>query len=253
MKKLCQETHLYYMRKVIATLRNPVFLFMGIITPLMYLFLFYPLLKNFLSQQEGPDSAIALFVPGMLVMISIFGGLFSGFSLIDELRSGIIERFQVTPTHRFALLGGPLLLNVTTCLIQSLLFLLFALPFGLTLHFPGLFLFLLLISLLSILFSSFSFAVALLCKEEDRFAPLVQGVNLPIMLLSGIFLPISLAPSWLQFLAHCNPIYYVVEAGRLLVRGQLVDPTVGLAFLVLLPVTALSIWWSIRVIRQIAT
>ena len=38
-------------------------------------------------------------------------------------------------------------------------------------------------------------------KSEDAFAPVVNAIALPLLLLSGILLPMALAPDWLQFLS----------------------------------------------------
>ena len=79
----------------------------------MYLLLFAPLLKPALALGVRSDAeAYRIFVPGLLVLLAIFGGLFQGFGLIAELRAGIIERSRVTPVSRLALLLGRSLRDV---------------------------------------------------------------------------------------------------------------------------------------------
>lgn len=114
---------IYYLlkRKLVETKRNPVFIFMNIVYPFFYLLFYSPLLKN-LSPNVSKSDVINSFVPGMLVMIACFGGLFSGYSIIDELRSGIIERFRVTPTARFAILAGPVFRDIITTICQMIFF-----------------------------------------------------------------------------------------------------------------------------------
>ena len=95
-------------RCIQACLRNPVYLFMGIGIPLIYLALFTPLLGTLVARGGlDADNILTLFVPGMLPIIAFSTGLFTGFGTIDELRSGIIERLRVTPASRFAILSGP--------------------------------------------------------------------------------------------------------------------------------------------------
>jgi len=50
--------------------------------------------------------------------VSVASGV--GFSLIAELRFGVVERFRVTPVSRLALLLGRSLRDILTLLIQSL-------------------------------------------------------------------------------------------------------------------------------------
>jgi hypothetical protein len=74
----------------------------------------------------------------------------------------------------------------------------------------------------------------------------VTGVQLPLTLLSGILLPLSLGPSWLRVLGHLNPMYYAVQASRSLAAGSVVTGSVGIGFLVTGAVAALALWWGTR-------
>ena len=49
--------------------------------------------------------------------------------------------------------------------------------------------------MLAIGISAASYAMGLILKDEDAFAPFIQGVSLPLLLLSGVLLPMSLAPA----------------------------------------------------------
>ena len=71
--------------------------------------------------------AYEIFVPGLLVLLAIFGGLFQGFGLIAELRAGVIERSRVTPVSRLALLLGRSLRDVVSLIAQAVIITLLAL------------------------------------------------------------------------------------------------------------------------------
>jgi ABC-2 type transport system permease protein len=238
---------LYYVRKVKESLRNPGFLFMAVGTPLMYLLLFAPLLKH-LTGMPGftGGNVLNVFLPGVEVVIAVYGGLYVGFGLVDEIRQGIIERFRVTPTSRLALLLGSVLRDVSAVLAQTLLITVLAIPFGLEVHWGGLAVIMALLAIISALFAAFSYALALRMKSEDAIAPIIQGISLPIMLLAGFLLPMEMAPHWLQVAALFNPVYYAVEASRALMAGHMNAPVVLQAFAVLLPVTSLVFLWAIR-------
>lgn len=249
--KFFNDIRLYYWRELLATMRNPVFIFFGLSVPILYLLLFSPLLKNFAGTSGFPsENVLDTFVPGMLVMVAFFGGLFSGFSIIDDIRGGVIERFRVTPSSRFAILAGPVLRDVTTTLVQTTIFILLALAFGFRGNFFGLVLLKLLLIMVVATTSAFSNCIGLITKSEDRLAPIVHGVNLPILLLSGVLLPMAFAPKWLLNIAHFNPLYYVVEASRLLAAGKILTATVAYAFLVMVPVTLFVLGWATRSFRK---
>jgi ABC-2 type transport system permease protein len=90
-------------------------------------------------------------------------------------------------------------------------------------------------------------------KSEDRYAPIVHGLNLPILLLSGTLLPISLAPTWMKIIAHFNPVYYVVEASRALAVGNITSINVLYAFAILVPFAIGTMYWATTVFRKVAT
>ena len=98
--------------------------------PLLYLALFGPLLEP-LAGTFGADNAYALFVPGLLVQLGLFGALFAGFGLVAEWRAGVIEAERVTPASRTALLFGRVLLNAVQLLVQAIVLVLLGFAFGL--------------------------------------------------------------------------------------------------------------------------
>jgi ABC-2 type transport system permease protein len=70
------------------------------------------------------------------------------------------------------------------------------------------------------------------------------------MLLAGVLLPLSMGPAWLITIAHFNPMYYAVEAARVLGSGVIVSVKVLQGFLVMAPLTVLVLWWATRVYRK---
>ena len=62
--------------------------------------------------------------------------------------------------------------------------------------------------------SPLSYTLALILGSEDALAPTINAIALPLLLLSGVMLPMSLAPGWLQTLATLNPLYHAVAATR---------------------------------------
>lgn len=249
-----REIGLLTMRCIRAALRNPVFLFMGVGTPIIYLALFAPLLRTLVSQGAlETGNVLSLFVPGMLPIIAFSTGLFTGFGMIDEVRSGVLERFRVTPARRFSILSGPVLFDTCAALFQSLLFVLIAIPFGFRANFLGMLVLFFLLALLTMTMSSFGTALGVIVKSEDKYAPIVHGINLPILLLSGTLLPMSLAPTWLNVIAHFNPIFYTVEASRALAVGDFRSSSILYALVILCGFTLLTMSWATRVFKRAVT
>jgi ABC-2 type transport system permease protein len=219
------------------SLRNPTWLVISLMQPVLYIVLFGPLLEP-LSGQLGGGNAYSIFVPGILVQLGMFGALFVGFGLIAEWRAGVIESQRVTPASRTALLLGRVLRDVLVLLVQGTLLVLVSVPFGLRAPVLGVVLTLLVVALLGAALAAVSYALALTLKSEDAFAPLLNAVMFPVLLLSGILLPMSLAPGWLQAVSDVNPFKHVVEAAREFFVGGYGTSTAwwGVAMTVLLAV-----------------
>ncbi len=247
--KMLREIRLLFWRKMLETLRQPVWLISGLTTPLLYLALFAPLLDG-MKQMLGSGNVLDLFVPGILVLMAFGAGMGSGWIVIWELQSGVIERLRVTPASRFSLLMGSVLKDVVMFIVPALLVVLIAAPFGFHLHWAGLAVLFLLLALLTAVISAASGSLGLILKQIGSLAAVVTGLQLPLTLLAGVLLPLSLGPKWLQAIAHFNPMYYVVEASRVLAAGTLLDGKVLEAYLVMVPLTALVLWWATRVYRK---
>ncbi len=121
-----------------------------------------------------------------------------------------------------------------------------ALPFGLRASCERHRLVGVIICLLALGISAASYAMGLILKDEDGFAPFIQGVSLPLLLLSGVLLPMSLAPAWLRHTSQVNPLTYVVDATRALFRGDFGDRHVWIGALVTVALGALLGWWGTR-------
>src|ERR1700757_1999909 len=99
------DTWFIFRRQVRLVLRNPAFLTIGLLQPILYLVLFGPLLANLpagslSSGSGGTAHAYRFFVPGLLIQLALFGSTFVGFAIISDWRSGVIERYRVTPVNR---------------------------------------------------------------------------------------------------------------------------------------------------------
>lgn len=242
---LLRETNLVFQRQLSLLARNPVWLLIGIFQPVMYLLLFAPLLQKAIGVSDSAD-AYKLFVPGLLVLLALFGGLFQGFGLLTELRAGILERSRVTPVSRYALLLGRSLRDVCIMLFQAVVITVVAIPLGLRVSLGGILLAYLLLSLIVLMTSAASYAVALTVRSEAALAPLMNTVSQPVLLLSGILLPLTLAPAWLRGLSDANPFSWSVSGIRALFADDLGDSVIWKSIAIVGALTLLSMTWAAR-------
>ncbi len=240
------------MRNLKKRLRQPLWFMLGMMQPVLYLLLYMPLLKNLGNTQALPLGQIAqIFVPGMLVIMGV-SCLFVGFGFIPEIREGYITRLLVTPISRFSLLLAYVLEQSFALLMQTILLIIIAFFLGLKVSILGILLTLVLIILIGVTMTSLSLVISISTKSEDGLASMVNTLYLPIMLLSGIMLPISLAPDWLKAAAHFNPFYYGVEASRSLFAGNFTESVIWQGFSVMVIFGSLSLWLAVKSLKRMS-
>lgn len=243
------DSFISFRREIGPTLRSWYYILFGVFQPLLYLALFVPLLGSV----PGPAGASPLqwFVPGMVVMLVLFSTVSCGWALTEELMSGSFERFLATPMSRAAILVGRALKELAPLLVQALLLIVVAAPFGLVLHPLPMLLGLLLLMLFGIGVASLSYALAIASKHDGSLFYLVShSVALPLMLLGGVLLPMTNAPDWLFIASRFNPLTYLVEAERVLFMGEVGDVAVLYGALVAVVVAVVGLAVGVSQIRK---
>lgn len=156
------QTWLFFRRKLLERLRQPVWIITGLITPVLYLALFEPLLRSLAGGPSlPPGHVLDVFVPGIMVLIAFGAGMGAGWPVIAELDSGVIERFRVTPASRLAPLLGTVLLDILMFLAPGVVVLAIASGIGFHDHWAGLVLLIVLLVLLTAACSAASSALGL--------------------------------------------------------------------------------------------
>src|SRR5580704_11705076 len=251
------DTLFVFRRQLRLILRVPVFLIVGVLQPILYLALFGPLLTKLpagtLSGGPGTGGtadAYRFFVPGLLIQLALFGSTFVGFAIISDWRSGVIERFRVTPVNRLAIMAGRVLRDVVTLVVQAAVLVLVGVAFGLRAPLPAVLIGFVFIMFVAIGLASVSYATGLLVKSEDAFAPLINTVVVPLLLLSGIFLPLTLGPGWLQGIARISPFRYIIDAMREAYLGHYFNTIMVEGIAVAVGMAMLFLWLGSRVFVQ---
>lgn len=243
-----RDTWIIFSRAMMLSLRQPEWVVIGLLQPILYLTLFGPLLQTIAASSGFEGDAWQVFVPGLLVQLGIFGGLFVGFGIIAEWRSGVLARQMVSPASRAAIITGRTLRDVVVIVVQAIVLVTAAFFMGLRVLPAALLIGLVLVALLGAAFSFISNAIGMATKSEDALAPMVNTLALPILLLSGILLPMTLAPAWLQTVANFNPFKHIVEALRAVFLGQFGAPIVWIGLLLAVVLVVIGAWIGSRVL-----
>jgi ABC-2 type transport system permease protein len=250
------DTLVVFRREMRLSLRNPAWVVIVLVQPVLYLVLFGPLLTKLPaatfggsggSGSAGTAEAYRFFVPGLLIQLGLFGSMFVGFAIISDWRGGVIERFRVTPVSRLAVMSGRVLRDTIVLVVQAVILVLVGIAFGLRAPVSAVFISLGFIVLVAVGLASVSYATALTVKSEDAFAPMLNSVIVPLVLLSGIMLPMTLAPGWLQGVARVSPFRYIIDAMRSAFTGQYATTIMLEGVLVAAGLAVVCLWLGSRV------
>ncbi len=251
-RNLFRDIRIVMVRELKPVLRDPFSLLFGMIQPLIFLALFGPLLAG--SMGGTLDGGVwQWFVPAILVMTTLFGTSATGSNLLFEFQTGAHERMLVTPLSRSSLLIGRALKEMVPLFGQAIIVIAVMVPFGFDLHVDGAVVGLLLLGAFGIGLGSFSYALAIAVRKQDWMFWVVQQTFLfPLMILSGMLLPLETGPEWMRVASKFNPLSYLVEAERTLFAGDVWSSAVLWGFVAAIVTGALGLTVGIRTMLRSA-
>ena len=244
-----RDTMLIFRRQLRLSSRNPAWVIIGLVQPVLYLAFFGPLLTKVASGGVPgfpAGNSYSFFVPGLLIQLGLFGAAFVGFTIIADWRYGVIERLRVTPVSRLAILSGRVLRDVVVLLIQAVVLVVAGVAFGMRAPWAGVLIGFGFVAAVAVSLSAISYTVGLLTKSEDVLAPSLNMVVVPLMLLSGIMLPLTLGPGWLQGIARVTPFRYIIDAMRDGFAGHYLNTVMLEGVAVALGLAAACLWIAAR-------
>ncbi|MFF5207677.1 ABC transporter permease [Streptosporangium sp. NPDC000396] len=248
--RFVRDTGTVFFRELAPVLREPLVLLFAMVQPLLFLFLFGPMLAG-TGGFGSEGTPWQWFVPGILIMMCLSGPMMAGYSLLTELIGGSMERMLVTPLNRTAMLIGRTLKEFVILLAQAVLIIGLAVPLGFRLRPAGVLAGLALLVVFGIGLGALSFVLAIASRPGgELFWGVTQMVMFPLLLLSGVLLPTGFGPAWLQAAAALNPVSYVVEAERALFDGRFADLSVLYGTLSACAVAAVGLALGTRAMRR---
>jgi ABC-2 type transport system permease protein len=248
---VAQDTWYMVGRQARNLMREPIWIALLVIQPLVWLTLYGQLFKRVVELPGGgfgTTSYITFLAPAIVVMNAFFGGTWSGMAMITDLDREVIPRFLATPVSRFALVASQVVRAALISMIQGLIILLIALTLGVRVDtgFAGWLVVLITAGLVAAPFAALSTAIALLTRKEATMIAVANFIGLPLLFLSSTLIAIDQIPRWIQETARYNPVNWGVDAARQVVLPATdwtsVGEHIGLLFGLTLAMTALATW-----------
>lgn len=154
-------------------------------------------------------------LPGILAMTVMQLGIFSvAFSFVAWKLNGALRRIQATPIHPFQFILAQAVVRLIVVMVTAIVLVGFGSLFF-DFHMLGSYVHFALVCILgAMIFLGIGFAIAGWAREETQVAPVANLIQLPMLLLSGIFFPPEVFPPWLQSVIKFFPLTFVVDAMR---------------------------------------
>ena len=178
-----------------------------------------------LNQVAGRGQGYTGFVvPGIVSLAIMQSALFGVvFTLVRLRNQGVLKRLHATPISPRHFLAGALFTRMLLLIMQTYVLLLVGIFVSGVEVSPGYAAFWLevipLVLLGGVVFASLGLAVSGIAKTENTAAPLANIISLPMMFLSGVFIPHSVIPDWVVAIAQFLPLTFLADAMRGMVNS----------------------------------
>ncbi|WP_262850721.1 ABC transporter permease [Mumia quercus] len=197
--------------------RQPAYLALTLIQPLVWLLLFGELFRNVVELPGfGGSSYLTYLTPGVVVMTAMFSAGWAGTGFIVAMDRGVMDRDLSSPVSRTALIASSLASQSVTIAVQALIVMVVGVVAGARFDggVAGWVVVVVAAVLLGAVFAALSDAVALLVRQQEALIGISQFLTLPLTFLSSVMLPSALMPGWVAEAARFNPVDWAAVASR---------------------------------------
>jgi ABC-2 type transport system permease protein len=210
--------------------RQPAVIFITLTQPVIWLLLFGELFKN-VTQIPGFEGGnyTTYLTPGVVIMTAMFSSSWTGMAYIEDMQTGVMDRFLTAPVSRGALTAAMLAYQAVIVVVQSAIII--AMGWGIGAAFPGgavgIAALIGVAVLIAVAMAGLSIGFALLIRQREALIGASTTLVMPLTFLSGAFLSLRLVPGWIAAIARFNPVNWAASAGRAAVGGHPAWGTVG--------------------------
>jgi ABC-2 type transport system permease protein len=236
------------LRYLRVLLRQPAFIVITLIQPIIWLLLFGALFKSITHIPGFHGSYVNYLTPGVVVMLAVSSAGWTGMGFIEDINSGVMDRMLVAPAWRGAFNLGAVIQAVISVVIQTILVVLLSLALGAdyTHGVGGIAILVVVAALLAAAFASLSNGIGVLARQRETLIGAVSMVLLPLTFLSSALMQASLVPHWIREVGKFNPVNWAAEASRSAAMGSLDWGLVVSRLGLLVGLVVISAWFATR-------
>ena len=229
-----------YLSAIIADFNREIIAELGLSAPATA-----PKIEVVVQNRFNPHLNYRVFmVPALMVMVlTMLCGFLPALNIVSEKEKGTIEQINVTPVHKFTFILAKLIPYwIMGVLVLTICFGLARLVYGLvpagslfTIYLFAV-LYILTVSGLGLIISNYAGTM-----QQAMF--LIFFTVMILILMSGLFTPVSAMPEWARTIASINPLTYFIQVTRqVYLKGSTISDLVTQAFALAGFVVFLNVW-----------
>jgi ABC-2 type transport system permease protein len=195
--------------------RNPANAFFTFAFPLMFLVIFTALFGTGTVPVAGREVNTSTFYVGAILTFAIITATYTNLAInISFTRDlGILKRVRGTPMASWSFMVGRILHAILVTLVLVVIVVAFGTVFyDAEIPTDTMSAFLVTIAIGAASFSALGLALTSVIPNADASPPIVNASILPLLFLSGIFIPIQDPNAWYVTVAKIFPVYHFAEA-----------------------------------------
>jgi len=200
-----------------AMIRQPAFVAITLVQPMIWLLLFGQLFKRVVEIPGFTGASyIDFLTPGVVMMTVLFSSGWTGMAFIEDMDRGVMDRMLSSPTSRGAMMASSTANQAVSTVVQSLVIVAVGWASGASYDGGVLGVLVMLVAavLLAGSFSALSNGMALIVRTRESLIGFSTMLTLPLSFLSSAMMSRSTAPGWIRTAASYNPVDWAVVASR---------------------------------------
>ena len=220
----------------------------SVVTSLLYFLIFGDVIGKRMGLIQGVEYSTFI-TPGLIMMTAITNSYSNVCSSLYSVRfQKSIEEILITPLKPQILLLGYTLGGVCRGLIVAVLVYIVA-SFFVSLGSVNIFMSVLVIILVSAIFSLAGFANAMVARSFDDVAIVPTFILTPLTYLGGVFYTVLMLPEFWQKVIYINPIFYMINVLRHFMLG-IEEVNVTIAFISMIFLLAVMIFINLHMLKK---
>jgi ABC-2 type transport system permease protein len=206
-------SQLRYVNK--AYWRNPAAAFFAVAYPLMFLVIFTSIFRNSNVQFSGRSVNEATYYVPCMAALAVITVCFNNIAVTITFQrdSGVLKRINGTPVSSLVFFGARILHAV----LVSVLLVVITAAFGHVFYNAdvptgaALLRTVVVLAVGAAAFCALGFAISVVIPNADASLAIVNAIILPLLFLSGIFIPLIDAPAWMMWVGRVFPISHFLS------------------------------------------